>query len=897
MAVPITCLACNASYSVDDSKRGKKVYCRECKKPVAVPGEDGTIPTAPKPRVKTGTGESGERPALRSDDSNARSGGSAVLIVGGLVAMFVLFGVGLVALIAILVKQSSAPTTDEKPDPFVFNDLGKKKDADKAIKIPVKPIPKPNIDRKPDPPRDQKKKKTEPEPKPVVKDLPKEITPEITARVKQTTVYLKVTLPTGEISEGSGFFALERGIVITNAHVLGMSSPSNPPPESVEVVVRSGEAGELKTLGQVLGVDRASDLGVVRVKLAAPPPPLEMEIDAKTFQDQKVYVFGPPEPTQPGKSITANPTTVSSLRDNTNGVLDRIQVSEGMHLGNSGGPIVNTAGRLVGVCMRGADDAAVKPFAVPAEKVRHVIEGRFADAKFGEGFTQFGVARMPVRYVCFDPLNRIREMKVEVWAGAPGKSRPDSLKEPQALLGDSPRQSHAVTYQNGVGTADVPLPTLGVGQVYWLQPVLTNLNGDRYWGPALATPTSLVLLERKFANLSVNLKTNLERTISLKSLVNTTLRQGKEKKTSSEKLQAKMLESLSKEKEGAKIRTGFASLDIIGNENGKATRVNREVGLTLRKMAPTFTVDAANKRTARTDGSLNAKLSMELREEVKEKYSHLCNALEAVIIPLPNQIVKPLETWTAQIPLILRTGKNTEAVDLDLVCKFEGIRLRNQRSEALITVTGKVTAREGSVKKIGGEITGKIGFDLNAGFIAETKLNIRADLNDREGDAPASYGVNIDIDVDRQSGNSMNVQLPALPKTKDETDVVVKGGVLLNQVSALTPLDPFNRFRPGRRMKAYTVKLTAGGLYAINMRSGAFDSYLYLLAPNGQIIAQDDDGGGFPHAQIRYPIRVTGVYTILATSYSSNSFGPFQLTVHAVGAMPGLKGGIFPKQK
>src|SRR5207237_8621693 len=88
------------------------------------------------------------------------------------------------------------------------------------------------------------------------KPLPDQMRPEVVKRAIQATVYLKVTMPSGQVSEGSGFFAMESGIVITNAHVLGMLHASSRAPKHVQVVVNSGEANERQFVGDVLGVDR-----------------------------------------------------------------------------------------------------------------------------------------------------------------------------------------------------------------------------------------------------------------------------------------------------------------------------------------------------------------------------------------------------------------------------------------------------------------------------------------------------------------------------------------------------------------------------------------------------------------------------------------------------------------
>src|SRR5262245_28721089 len=82
-------------------------------------------------------------------------------------------------------------------------------------------------------------------------DPPNTITPDAVRRVKQATVMLKVTSEGGRTAEGSGFFAMEPGIVVTNAHVLGMLQTNSKPPTKVEVIVASGGANELKLSGKV----------------------------------------------------------------------------------------------------------------------------------------------------------------------------------------------------------------------------------------------------------------------------------------------------------------------------------------------------------------------------------------------------------------------------------------------------------------------------------------------------------------------------------------------------------------------------------------------------------------------------------------------------------------------
>src|SRR5207253_851751 len=41
---------------------------------------------------------------------------------------------------------------------------------------------------------------------------------DVLAKVKRATVYIRVTLPDGNVAQGSGFFGVEHGLVLTNAH-------------------------------------------------------------------------------------------------------------------------------------------------------------------------------------------------------------------------------------------------------------------------------------------------------------------------------------------------------------------------------------------------------------------------------------------------------------------------------------------------------------------------------------------------------------------------------------------------------------------------------------------------------------------------------------------------------
>jgi hypothetical protein len=83
----------------------------------------------------------------------------------------------------------------------------------------------------------------------------------------------------------------------------------------------------------------------------------------------------------------------------------------------------------------------------------------------------------------------------------------------------------------------------------------------------------------------------------------------------------------------------------------------------------------------------------------------------------------------------------------------------------------------------------------------------------------------------------------------------------------------------GKIHKLFLVKLEQGKTYQIDHISGAFDAYLYLQSPEGNVLAQDDDGGVGLNSRIVYQAAKTGEYRIVATSLGGQGVGQFSFQV------------------
>lgn len=75
----------------------------------------------------------------------------------------------------------------------------------------------------------------------------------------------------------------------------------------------------------------------------------------------------------------------------------------------------------------------------------------------------------------------------------------------------------------------------------------------------------------------------------------------------------------------------------------------------------------------------------------------------------------------------------------------------------------------------------------------------------------------------------------------------------------------------------YRFEGRAGQRVVIDMTSQEIDSYLILFDPDGNVIAQDDDGGGGLNARLDIVLTADGIYTVYANSYRSSETGSYTL--------------------
>lgn len=158
--------------------------------------------------------------------------------------------------------------------------------------------------------------------------------PEIYRRTAPSVVTIET-----RVGAGTGFVVDTEGHILTNFHVI----------EGVDQVEVSFAGGERLT-GQVVGTDAGDDLAVVKVDLPAGVAPLELG-DSSTVQVGETAIaignpFGLDRTLTAGVISAVGRTMTSPLGRSVSNV---IQTDAQINSGNSGGPLLNGFGQVIGI--------------------------------------------------------------------------------------------------------------------------------------------------------------------------------------------------------------------------------------------------------------------------------------------------------------------------------------------------------------------------------------------------------------------------------------------------------------------------------------------------------------------------------------------------------------------
>src|SRR5437660_9930160 len=172
-------------------------------------------------------------------------------------------------------------------------------------------------------------------------------------------------------SLGSGFIVDTAGIVVTNNHVIADA-------DEINVILNDGT----KIKAELVGVDKRTDLAVLKFHPTKPLVAVKFGDSDKLRLGEWVIAIG--NPFSLGGTVTAGIVSARN-RDISQGPYDNyIQTDAAINRGNSGGPLFNLEGEVVGVntlIISPTGGSIGRGFAVPSKTVAVVVDQL---QKFGE---------------------------------------------------------------------------------------------------------------------------------------------------------------------------------------------------------------------------------------------------------------------------------------------------------------------------------------------------------------------------------------------------------------------------------------------------------------------------------------------------------------------------------
>jgi hypothetical protein len=233
-------------------------------------------------------------------------------------------------------------------------------------------------------------------------------------RVKAAVVLVRVDQGSQQVIVGTGVLvhkARDQGIIATNHHVI-----AGIPGQAYSVVFHSGHPDEIVADAFLVGSDPDSDVAFLKVSVNNLPMPAKVNAIAPLRETLPVYAFGFPfgdrlETREGNPAVTVTPATVSSIRLDDDGDVHRIQIAGDVNPGNSGGPLVNGEGELVGLVVAEVRATQIG-FAIPAAQIERGLHGYVREVSIDPIPTSAGKAMLNVRASIVDPLSRIRHIKL-----------------------------------------------------------------------------------------------------------------------------------------------------------------------------------------------------------------------------------------------------------------------------------------------------------------------------------------------------------------------------------------------------------------------------------------------------------------------------------------------------
>ncbi|MGQ0483945.1 MAG: S1C family serine protease [Hyphomicrobiales bacterium] len=224
-------------------------------------------------------------------------------------------------------------------------------------------------------------------------------------RAGPAVVHIAVRKERGGV--GSGLVVASDGLILTNSHVVSGA-------KAIEVSMADGQ----HSAARIIGEDPHTDIAVLRTDAHLQAPSLSMR-DSKTIRPgQLAIAIGNPLGFE--QTVTAGVVSAvgRSLRAATGRLIDDvIQTDAALNPGNSGGPLVDSQGRVIGINTAVIMGAQGICFSVASNTALHVLtqilrHGRVRRASLGIEGAQTHIPRHVARYAGIEQKSGVRVLVV-----------------------------------------------------------------------------------------------------------------------------------------------------------------------------------------------------------------------------------------------------------------------------------------------------------------------------------------------------------------------------------------------------------------------------------------------------------------------------------------------------
>ena len=184
---------------------------------------------------------------------------------------------------------------------------------------------------------------------------------------KQSVVFIVADTSQGQAT-GSGFVIDAGGLIATNAHVVG---------DAANVVVRIGPNGQQQA-AEVLARSDSTDLALLRVNPDQPLTALPLADEQSVSVGDPVFAIGSPfglDQSLTNGIVSATNRTIQGLDGSP--IEGVIQTDAALNPGNSGGPLLDSRGRVIGINSQIASEGGGSNgigFAIPAATLKQLVD-------------------------------------------------------------------------------------------------------------------------------------------------------------------------------------------------------------------------------------------------------------------------------------------------------------------------------------------------------------------------------------------------------------------------------------------------------------------------------------------------------------------------------------------